>query len=165
MQAAPPPLGQALPVASPRCRKRPSANLVPPPPTDVVPRPLETRRRKGADNIGDTGTTMPRTAATSLIDPYPQPLMMPAFKLGLIMKLTLASIVALSLLVAACSGPQGPQGQAGPIGPAGAKGDAGPAGPAGPPGPQGPQGQAGPGRADGFVTISRCDQLERASCL
>ena len=63
------------------------------------------------------------------------------------MKLTLATVVSLGLLMAACSGPQGPQGQAGPPGPAGQKGDAGPAGPAGPQGPQGvqgPQGQAGP---------------------
>jgi len=68
---------------------------------------------------------------------------------GAIMKSTLASIVSLSLLLAACSGPQGPQGQAGPAGPAGPKGEAGSPGPAGPPGPQGPQGAAGPAGSAG----------------
>jgi hypothetical protein len=108
-----------------------------------------------------------RPAAMSLVDPRRQHSMMVTFpSRGDIMKLSLASIVALSPLVAACSGPQGQHGQAGPAGPAGPKGDAGPPRPAGPAGPQGPQGQAGPagaGGTGGSVTISRCDQLERAS--
>jgi collagen triple helix repeat protein len=60
------------------------------------------------------------------------------------MKITLATVVSLGLLMAACSGPQGQQGQAGPPGPAGQKGEAGPAGPAGQKGEAGPAGPAGP---------------------
>lgn len=54
------------------------------------------------------------------------------------------SVALLSLLLAACSGPQGPQGQAGAPGETGPAGPAGPMGPPGPKGDPGPQGQAGP---------------------
>ncbi len=59
------------------------------------------------------------------------------------MRVVPLSVALLSLLLAACSGPQGPQGQAG------APGERGPAGPAGPVGPPGPKGDPGPqGQAD-----------------
>jgi Collagen triple helix repeat (20 copies) len=85
---------------------------------------------------------------------WPALAMMFALNRGAIMKLALATVVSLSLLVAACSGPQGPQGQAGSPGPAGAAGPKGDAGPAGPPGPQGPQGQAGPAGPAGSSQFS-----------
>lgn len=65
-------------------------------------------------------------------------------------------LLALVVLLLACSGPQGPagpagpqgpQGAAGPPGPAGAKGDTGAAGPKGDTGPAGPPGAAGPAAA------------------
>lgn len=60
------------------------------------------------------------------------------------MRVVPLSVALLSLLLAACSGPQGPQGQAGAPGERGPAGPAGPVGPPGPKGDPGPQGQAGP---------------------
>jgi len=74
-------------------------------------------------------------------------------------QLTLCALFAVSMLLAACSGPAGP---AGPPGPQGAKGEPGPAGPAGPPGPPDPAGPAGPQGPPGPATGTR---VVRQNCL
>lgn len=63
------------------------------------------------------------------------------------------SIVALALLLAACSGITGPQGPQGEKGDTGATGAQGPAGAQGPVGPQGPAGMTG--ATGGGLYVSR----------
>ncbi|RPJ56302.1 MAG: hypothetical protein EHM12_10545, partial [Dehalococcoidia bacterium] len=57
--------------------------------------------------------------------------------------LTTVILILLSLVFAACQGPQGPVGEPGPVGPQGPAGRTGPEGPQGSSGSQGPAGEAG----------------------